>query len=67
MIQQNNSNANEVNHPNPLCSGIGTFTQRKICGIHFYYILLDLYISDITKNYFITGNATEHNMNKGMT
>ncbi len=29
MNQQNISNVDQANHPNPLCSGIGTFTQGK--------------------------------------
>ncbi len=67
MNQQNSSNADQANNPNQFCSGIGTFTQCKLCGIHFYYILFNLYISDIIKNCCITGNATGNNMKKGMS
>ncbi len=60
-------NAVQENHSHPLYSGIGTFTQCKLCGIYFYFILFYFLCLKHDKYFFITDDATANNMNKGMT
>ncbi len=39
MVQQYSKNSIQENHQHKVSSGIGTFTQCMLCGIHFYFVL----------------------------